>query len=187
MTGFNRLTIVAAVEVIADFKAHSDMNVLEVQWDIEQFISTSSKSARIASWSKVAATIDPMVMTEAGKMKLSRAIVELSLRAPESTRHGEAWEKLIAGLKFDGFELLEAHVPTGQQDWMGDPVVMKRLELRRMLPQDIPETDFREAASEVELLLDQQGFSVARGHLQMALSAFQRGEWSSANGELRKL
>ena len=70
---------------------------------------------------------------------------------------------------------------------MGEPIVVKRQELRRMLPQDIPETDFREAASEVELLLDQHEFPVTRGHLQMALSAFQRGEWSSANGELRKL
>ena len=187
MTGFNRLTIVAAVEVIADFKAHSDMNVLEVQWDIEQYVSTSSKSARIASWSKVAASLDPMVMTEAGKMKLSRAVVEVSLKAPENKRSGSSWEKLIAGLKFDGFELIETTIPTGKEDWLGEPIMVKRQELHRMLPQDIPETDFREAASEVELLLDQHGFSVAQGHLQMALSAFQRGEWSSANGELRKL
>jgi hypothetical protein len=53
-----------------------------------------------------------------------------------------------------------------------------------MLPDNIPETDFREAASEVELLLDQAAFTVAKGHLKQATSAFQRGEWSSANGEL---
>ena len=54
-----------------------------------------------------------------------------------------------------------------------------------MLPEDVPQTDFREAASEVELLLDQLHLSIAKGHLQQALSAFHRGEWSSANGELR--
>jgi hypothetical protein len=181
------MTVVAAVEVIAGFKAHSDMHILEVQWDIEQYVSTSSKSARIASWSQVATSLDPMVMTETGNMKVSRALVELSIQAPESSLQGSSWRKLIAGLKFDGFELVEIHTPTGEEDWMGEPIVVKRQELRRMLPQDIPETDFREAASEVELLLDQHGFPVARGHLQMALSAFQRGEWSSANGELRKL
>ena len=35
------------------------------------------------------------------------------------------------------------------------------------------------------LLLDRHGFSVAKGHLKQAVSAFGRGEWSSANGELR--
>lgn len=35
MIAFNRMTIVAAAEVIADFKSHGDMRVLEVQWDID--------------------------------------------------------------------------------------------------------------------------------------------------------
>lgn len=34
MTEFNNMTIVAAVEVIAEFKSHGDMAVLEVQWGI---------------------------------------------------------------------------------------------------------------------------------------------------------
>jgi len=56
-----------------------------------------------------------------------------------------------------------------------------------MLPDALPGLDFREAESEVDNLLRKHKLTVAAGHLQMALSAFQRGEWSSANGELRKL
>lgn len=190
MTDFNRLTIVAAVEVIADFKAHSDMNVLEVQWDIEKYISTSSKSARIASWSKVATGLDPFVMTETGKMKFSRAIVELAVQAPDHKRSGPVWRKFIAGLRFDGFEIVVDRVPdpSGRQSIFGDgPSEIEVATLRRMLPDDLPGLDLREAENEVDNLLRKHKLTVAAGHLQMALSAFQRGEWSSANGELRKL
>ncbi|MYJ73958.1 MAG: hypothetical protein F4089_02170, partial [Gammaproteobacteria bacterium] len=61
------------------------------------------------------------------------------------------------------------------------------VELVRMLPSDAPGLDFWEAESEITLLLDRHGFTVAKGHLKRAFSAFSRGEWSSANGELRNL
>jgi len=185
MNEFNRMTIVAAVEVSEDFKTHADMEILEVQWDIQQYVSSRSKSARIASWARVALDGNPKVMTENGLVSLERAFVDTAILAPPKTVQTVAWKKLLAGLRFDGFELTEIDVPTGGEDLLGYPEVEKRQVLRRMLPQDVPEADFREAASEIEALLDQQGFAVAKGHLQQALSAFQRGEWSSANGELR--
>lgn len=49
----------------------------------------------------------------------------------------------------------------------------------------MPELNFREAESEVISLLDRHGFITAKGHLVLAMSAFERGAWSSANGELR--
>ncbi|MBN9888525.1 hypothetical protein [Salipiger abyssi] len=186
MSGFNRMTIVAAVDVIADFHSHSDMAVLEVQWDLNQYgISSTSKSARVADWSRIATTLNPEVMTEAGEVHLERALVDAAIRAPEHSRQKPEWKKLVAGLRFDGFELIEIEVPTGRTGLFGDPATETRYELRRMLPEDVPEIDFREAASEVERLLDELSLPVAKGHLRQALSAFQRGEWSSANGELR--
>ena len=186
MNEFNRMTIVAATEVIADFKGHSDMGVLEVQWNLDQHgISSSSKPARVRDWAQIAANLNPQVMTEMGKVRLERALVETAILAPFNTKQKSEWRKLLAGLRFDGFELVEIELPTGKDSLFGDPVAEIRHELRRMLPQDVPECDFREAASEVEMLLDQLSLTVARGHLQQALSAFQRGEWSSANGELR--
>lgn len=188
MTGFNRLTIVAAVEVIADFKAHSDMHVLEVQWDIEQYVSTSSKSARIASWSKVATSLNPMVMTEAGKMKFSRAVVELAVQAPDHKKGEPSWRRFIAGLRFDGFEVVADRVPDprGRHSLFGDgPRKIEVPVLRRMLPEDLPGPDFREAESEVVALLKKHKLTVAQGHLEQATSAFQRGEWAAANSQLR--
>jgi len=182
MMEFNSMTVVAAVEVIAEFKSHSDMSVLEVQWGIVG--NTASKAARVASWGQRATTPDaPQVMTESGRVNLGRAIVETAIRAPTGVRESDAWRKFVAGLRFDGFEVVETEVPTvSSSPWESRRYT---LTLKRMLPTDIPELDFREAEDEVRTLLVQSGFTVARGHLEQAVSAFQRGEWSSANGELR--
>ncbi len=55
-----------------------------------------------------------------------------------------------------------------------------------MLPSDPLKLDFHGAKSEVVNLLRRHRFDDAEGHLTQAVSAFDRKEWSSANGELRK-
>lgn len=54
--------------------------------------------------------------------------------------------------------------------------------LRQALPADIglPGTE-----SELMRLLDQHGFTTAKGHLEQAFDAHARGNWASANGQLR--
>lgn len=182
MTEFNNMTIVAATEVIAEFKSHGDMSVLEVQWGIVG--NSSSKAARVASWAQRATMPNaPQVMTENGIMSLSRAFVETAIKAPPGARDGDAWKKFVAGLRFDGFEMIQTEVPPPSgAPWQSPRTVVT---LTRMLPADMPELNFREAENEVTTLLVQSGFTVAKGHLERAVSAFQRGEWSSANGELR--
>lgn len=185
MSGFNRMTVVAAAEVVADFKSHSDMGVLEVQWGIQGRCDSSSKSARVADWARIAIEEDFGVTTENGRALLSRAIVEAAIQAPLRNQRSDAWKKLIAGLRFDGYERVEAK-EDASDNWaaFGENTTTKPY-LARMLPDDIPGLDFREAESEVVALLDRHGLRVAIGHLKQALSAFERGEWSSANGELR--
>ncbi len=186
MNEFNRMTIVAAAEVIARFKSHSEMKVMDVQWDLDQHnISSSSKPARVSDWARIAVNENPKVMTEKGQVHLERALVETAILVQPTNQQTAEWKKLVAGLRFDGFELVESKVPTERIGLDSEYITETQQELRRMLPQDVPETDFREAASEVEMLLDQLNFTVAKGHLQQALSTFQRGEWAAANGELR--
>ena len=185
MSKFNRMTIVAAAEVIAAFKSHSDMEVLEVQWGIADRCNSSSKSARVASWVNIAVEDTPNVMSENGTVPLGRALVEAAITAPNSCRRTDTWKKLIAGLRFDGFDAVETEIQVAPNSHWGEWRTEKRTILERMLPSDVPGLDFREAESEVVSLLDRNGFNVAKGHLGQALSAFQRGEWSSANGELR--
>ncbi len=185
MTEFNRMTIVAAAEVISDFNSHDDIYVLEVQWGINGRYSSSSKSGRIAGLASIAADDHVEVLIENGRVSLARALVETAIKAPPKTQHVSAWRKLLAGLRFDGFELVarETEIPP-RYDWLPS-TIEKTLTLQRMLPADLPGLDFREAESELITLLSHHGFHVAIGHLSRALSAFRRGEWSGANGELR--
>ncbi|SFU21255.1 hypothetical protein [Mesorhizobium sp. YR577] len=107
MNDFNRMTIVATVEVVAEFNSHNDMDVLEVQRGISGRCNASSKSGRVAALARIAADEDIEVMTEVGLVPLSRTLVELAIKAPEHARRADTWKKLVAGLRFDRFEILE--------------------------------------------------------------------------------
>jgi len=185
MSEFNRMTVVAAAEVIADVKSHSDMDVLETQWGIDGRCSASSKSARVTSLAKIAIEENIQVMTEDGLLSLDRALVDTAIRAPNNYHRSDSWKKLVAGLRFDGFELNEVALDTDPEYYIDYGRKRTSLSLVRMLPSDIPGLDFREAESEVMDLLDRSGFATAKGHLLLALAAFQRAEWASANGQLR--
>ena len=54
----------------------------------------------------------------------------------------------------------------------------------RALPDEVG-IDLPEAQSELMMLLDRHGLNTARGHLDQALNAHGRGEWASANGQIR--
>lgn len=189
---FNRMTIVAAAEVVSSFKSHSDMEILEVQWDIADEASSSSKAGRTANWAKIAidrmAALAPKlsreeVLTDDGYVSLARAIVETAIKAPPARRESDEWRKFLAGLRLDGFELVKDDAGSGTGFSFSSPG--RPLRLMRMLPEDVPGLDVRDAKNEVVALLDKHRFAVAKGHLERAMSAFQRGEWSGANGELR--
>ncbi|MBL9116117.1 MAG: hypothetical protein JNJ83_14010 [Verrucomicrobiaceae bacterium] len=179
------MTVVAAAEVISCFHSHDDMEVLEVQWGIAGRCGATSKSARVASLARIALEEAPTVITQSGRVSLSRALVEKAITAPERHRDSATWKKLIAGLRFDGFEIITEKVGTQSLFSWGQTATEPISALVRMLPETIPGTDFRDAESEVVMLLDRNGFRTAKGHLVRAISAFQRGEWSGANGELR--
>ena len=182
---FNRMTIVAAAEVVSEFNSHSDMEVLEVQWGISGRCSSSSKAARVADLARIAVDEQLDVMTVNGLVPIGRALMEAAILAPDRVKDTLAWKKLIAGLRFDGYEIVEDHAHSHAVNQWGGGQVETTARLVRMLPSDVPDLDFRKAESEVGLLLERHGFTVAHGHLRQAVSAFSRGEWASANGALR--
>ncbi len=181
MGEFNRMTVVAAAEVISDSHSHSDIDVLEVQWGIEDRGGGGSKPARVVSLAKAAIEGGPPVYTESGQVSLERAIIEKALTNWSTKKDSASWQKLKAGLRFDGFEIVE---PVEEEGW-GRRASNAPATLVRMLPADAPELNMREAENEVVQLLKKHKLSTAEGHLARAMSAFQRGEWSGANGELR--
>ena len=192
MPEFHPFTIQAASEVLATFyKTNDSIEALVFGWGCDGIAGNGYMSSKFLSIARAAASPDaPRARTEDGDVSLARALIAEALKAPEACHRTQSWVKLIAGLRFDGFELVLETVPdpSGKQSIFGNG--RREIEistLRKMLPDDLPGLDFREAENEVSNLLRKHNLTVAVGHLHMALSAFQRGEWSSANGELRKL
>lgn len=185
MSEFNRMTIVAAAEVISLSRSHSDMEVLQVQWGISGRCSASSKSARIADLSKIAIEENPQVATECGYMPLTRALVDIAVQLPEHNRNNDCWKKFIAGLRLDGFEIVENEKRiSSDRPWKAEATIITS-SLCRMLPDDIPGLDIREANDEVRNLLRKHDLNIAAGHLEQAMSAFSLGNWAGANAQVR--
>ena len=84
-------------------------------------------------------------------------------------RQGSQWVAFAAGLKRDGFILVE------DED-------QRMFQLHRMLPEV---ADLPNASNEVHMHLERSGFIVPLGHLNQAINAHSRGEWASANGQMR--
>jgi hypothetical protein len=182
---FSRMTVVGALEVIASFTSVADMEVLTLQWAVDEQVEIGNEANFVAGVAKIAVREDPSVLTENGWVPLTRAVVEKAIKAPAYRQDTEAWAKFTVGLRLDGFNVIFRDVEVTPSAILGSGEIQTVARLVRMLPENITGIDFGEAEDEIGVLLNECGFHVAKGHLNQALSAFQRGEWSSANGELR--
>ena len=188
MGDFNSMTVSAACRLLEIPHTVATLDSLLVEWGLYDVVGSGSKPAKLASLARIAVNQDPKVPTAFGRMEVSRAIIDavLTTLRPRQ-RAGEDWIKLTAGLRLDGFEIdgLPDEVEDGPSGF--STVTSAPLRLRRMLPDDAPELDFREAESELSGLLNKHGFTVANGHLVQAISAFSRGDWAASNGSVRNL
>ena len=190
MSDFNSMTLVAASEMIAEMSTQAAFTSLVMSWGVDDFCGSGSVASRANDMVRYARTGGRIVPTVQGNCELTRAMVEHAITASDRDKQNkpESWARFVAGLKMDGFEIVEEEIPdpSGRSPIFDDgPRMISKPTLKRMLPEDIPGVDFREAEDEITSLLKKHGLVVAEGHLQRAISTFQRGEWSSANGELR--
>lgn len=183
---FHRFTLSAAAEVVGTFVSkHNDIDRLIFSWGLFEGAASDSVTDKILAVAKLCASENPVVRTENGEVPLERTFIELALSAPPIVKKRACWKKLIAGLRFDGFEVVEEQTVTEPERPWGKPTSETAMRLVRMLPSDIPELDFREAENEVEMLLNRHGFATAVGHLKQAMNAFHRGDWAASNSQLR--
>ncbi|WP_306259546.1 hypothetical protein [Pararhizobium sp. IMCC21322] len=187
MPEFNNMTLVAAAEMLGYSNSQSDLDLLELEWGIQGKCRSSSKSARLADLARLAIEENVDVPTINGRLPLANAILKISIESSIDLRKrgAQTWVKLVAGLRMDGYEVVETPTLTGGEDIFGEPERVFVSELRRMHPEIAPELNFREAESEIEGLLDRHGFQIAKGHLSQAVANFTQGNWSSANAMIR--
>ncbi|WP_420398463.1 hypothetical protein [Marinovum algicola] len=184
MSDFNSMTLMAAGEMIAEMSTQTAFSSLTLGWGVDEFCGSGSVASKANEMVRFARSSmgGRSVPTVNGNCDLSRAMIEHAITASEQSKCNkpDVWLRLLAGLKMDGFTLVEEEVPDpmGRSSIFDDaPRVITQTVLRRMLPEDVPETDFREATSEIEVLLGRHGFGVAKGHLDQAVQNFSQGNW----------
>jgi hypothetical protein len=179
MSQFNCMTLTAACSLITDGLTHAELSLLDVEWNLDGRTLTSPKAAISVALVSLATKENIFVYTPRGRISLERAIVEKTFHIPRLQKKENDWQKFFAGLRFDGFEIEESYA---EDDYScRNPIYS----LRRMLPKEIPDLDFREAESEIEHILTQYNFETSSGHLRQAISNFEQGYWSTANGAFR--
>ncbi len=192
MNDFNSMTLMAAGEMISGMSTQAAFSSLLLRWDVDELCGSGSVASMANNLVKLAKSSmgQRPVPTVNGHCELRWAIIEHAITASEKAKrdYPNAWARLVAGLKMDGFEIGEKKIPdpSGRQSSFElGPVMVSQPTITRMLPQLVPDTDFRKADDEVTCLLKAHNFSVALGHMQQAISAFHRGDWAAANGQLR--
>lgn len=186
MSEFHPFTLAAAVKVLeAEYDTHDKVDTLVFGWGRDDLLGGSTIRRKFLDLARIAGKMKFTARTDSGDVSLARAIVDEAIKvAPKPRSNQDSWRQFVAGLRFDGFELVENDAEPDEP-----PSMLSRkktvITLARMLPDDIPQLDFREAENEVERLLKRYYFGDAIGHLRQATNAFQRGDWAASNAQLR--
>lgn len=169
---FSRPTIIVACDLLTNFN-HSDFDGLMIQFGVEDRVTSRGGYSLKKKANDLTRVVlgNPFLQVDSveGAMSLQEAIVRAATGIAPGARDGTQWAAFCSGLERDGFTLIE------DED-------VRTVHLRRMHPEiaDIPAAD-----DEVHLLLKQHQFSTPLGHLEQAMDAHSRGDWASANSQLR--
>lgn len=177
----------AAAKILTEMLDQTTYDELAVEWDLDGLSSGPSVRSKLTEVARLALEKEHVVFTADGAQPLRLAMVEKALRCSKQIRskHSDTWVKLKTGLRFDGFEIVEERIESSDESLFGGPKYESKLILKRMLPNDIPGLNFREAESELLALLKKHKFQVPLGHLGQAFKNFSAGHWASANAAMR--
>ena len=184
---FNRMTIMAAANILTEMLNQTTFDELTVEWDLDELSSGPSVRSKLTQVARVALENEHTVFTADGPQPLRLAMVEKAMRCSKQikSKHSDIWVKLKTGLRFDSFEIVEEQFEAQEESLFGGPRYDTKLTLKRMLPEDVPELNFREAESELLSLLKKHKFEIPLGHLGQAFKNFSSGDWAAANASMR--
>lgn len=162
---FSRITIFEAIRPLESL-TQAELSSFLLKFELEQVApqGLGSKTSRVNALTKY--LIDNPDKKGPFGANLIFEIIEdvISPNSRYAYPMEERFPKLVNALKRDGY------VITGESS------------LKIMLPESI---QLVEKENELNSFLDKFGFTTASGHLDQAISAHARGEWASANAQLR--
>lgn len=166
---FSRITIIEAIGLLESL-THADLDRFLLKYGLERIAPQElrPKTAKLNAVIKYLiynpdkkGPLGANLTFEIIEDKLS-SIFPLKLYAPLLVR--EHLPKLVNSLKHDGYVITDGG------------------ELKTMLPEGIK---LVEKENELNSLLNKFGFTTTKGHIDQAISAHTRGDWASANAQLR--
>ena len=169
MPQFSRITIIEAIGLLESL-THAELDRFLLKYGLERIAHQDlrPKTAKLNVVIKYLiynpdkkGPLGANLTFEIIEDKLS-SIFPLNLYAPLLVR--EHLPKLVNSLKHDGYVITDGG------------------ELKTMLPESIK---LVEKENELNSLLDKFKFITTKGHIDLAISAHTRGEWASANAQLR--
>jgi hypothetical protein len=171
---FSRWTVIAAIEVMeAAGWSHAELTrqLLKLSQELASKCDAGSLKDRFNHLIKFVDAHPELRCDDdglLGDVLVEKAILLLPPSKPEypwqqPRELSGAQQAFIRSLDLDGFMIAEGA-------------------LRRTLPAEL---ELPQAEDEVTRLLKKHGFMTPKGHLDQALAAHGRGEWASANGQLR--
>lgn len=167
---FSRRTWIAAVEFLEQhWRGHSGVTraMLKISAELSERCESGSLEDRFNSLIKYIDE-DPARLLADGAL-LVEALVQLAVAALPTNEWDEVPDYtpkqaiFLRALDLDGF-------------------VLDKAALRRALPVEL---QLPQAQDDLTQLLAKHGFATLQGHLDQALDAHGRGEWASANAQLR--
>jgi hypothetical protein len=165
MTRFSRNTIIELIRAF-NFQFHALLQQLALQFSLEDVLGDegiSKKETRLMEY----LIHNPELNGPRGSSLVLELIEFLFERCgvgpPYSKEPEEAFPELVNSLRRDGF-------------------AVDGLQLRTVLPDNVP---VAQEEDELKCLLEKYAFTTALGHLDQAIAAHTRGDWASANGQLR--
>jgi hypothetical protein len=163
MSRFSRVTIIELIEVFEDSLSVNKFNKMLLKYGLEEIAPTGTKPKRLNVLAKY--LIDNPDEKGIFGSNLTQELIEEVIQRGQSSNYpnGETLPGLVNSLKRDGY------------------IVVKG-KLRTMLPEKL---HLPEMEDELNSLLEKFDFGVPKGHLEQAINAHTRGDWASANSQLR--
>jgi hypothetical protein len=166
---FSRSTIIEAVGLLESL-THADLDRFLLKYGLERMAPQEFKPKTAKLNAVIKYLIDNPDEKGPFGANLTFEIIEdeLSIVSPPNIFAPrlveEHFPKLLNSLKHDGY------------------VITNKSKLKTMLPEGIK---LVEKENELNSLLNKFGFTTTKGHIDQAISAHTRGDWASANAQLR--
>jgi hypothetical protein len=165
---FSRITIIETIGLLESL-THADLDRFLLKYELERIAPQELRPKTAKLNAVIKYLIDNPDEKGPFGANLTFEIIEDVLESISSNIYAppiikECLPKLINSLKRDGY------------------VITDEGGLKTMLPESIKPV---EKENELNSLLDKFGFTTTKGHMDQATSAHTRGDWASANAQLR--